>query len=146
MNFILPVYRIVLPTPPIGNKIFCAQGAGIYILEEGPGTWRAMANTHQGTGSLSVYDGIPNKNGQFKQDIPKAVLRDDGIMELHCDFDGRQLFLANPGILGMWMFDAGVKYGLTFVIKGTMGNVSPCVTITWMPQKQVKRVIEDVKI
>ena len=144
MNLILPVYRIVLPTPPIGNKIFCAQGAGVYILEEGPGTWRAMANTNQGTGSVNMYDGIPDKNGNFKQNSPKAILNQEtGIIDLHCDFDGRQLFLA-PGILGMWMFDAGVKYGLTLVIKGTMGNASPVVTVTWMPQKQVKRVIENV--
>jgi len=114
-----------LPQPPVGNKIFCAQDHGIYVLESGPATFRAMANTHQGNGSISVVDGVVTPGGQVQ---------------------GRLLFNANPPILGMWMFDGGCHNGLVLVLEGSavMSGLSPCVTITWMPAKTVKRQISEV--
>jgi hypothetical protein len=130
----IPVYQVNLPKPPIGNKIFCAQGAGFYVLERKPATWRSCANTHQGTGSITVYDGIPDEDGHFHNEpgVPEYMK------------NGRLVFNANPPILGMWMFDGGMYHGLTLGIEGVMNNISPCLTITWMEATEQKRKIEQV--
>lgn len=130
----VPIYHVDLPRPPIGNKIFCAQSAGFYILEHGTCTWRALANTHQGTGSITVYDGIPDENGYFPKDTKSVELMQNG----------RLIFNANPPILGMWMFDGGMYHGLTLAIEGVLNNISPCCTITWMPELKQQRRIEQV--
>jgi hypothetical protein len=129
----LPVYKVNLPNPPIGNKIICLQRPGRFVLEDGPCTWRAMANTHQGTGAVSVYNGVPDESGNF----PEAG------KDLE-EFNGRQVFNANPAILGMWMFDGGMSHGLTLEVKGVWNGVAPCLTITWMPEKKITRRIENV--
>ena len=128
----LPIYHIDLPKPPIGNKIFLAQQHGVYVLERGPCSWRAMANTHMGNGSITVYDGVPDERGLFP------------VNEKTLDLirNGRPVFNANPPILGMWMFDGGMYHGLTLILPGGhMAGVSPCVTITWapliIPQRQI---------
>jgi len=119
------IHEINLPQPPIGNKIFCAQESGIYVLERGACTWRGMANTRIGNGSLSVYDGLPTPEGQLT---------------------GKLLFNSCPAILGMYMFDGGVHEALTLVLheSGGVNNLPPCVTITWAPDRQQKRKIEQV--
>src|SRR6185437_1806299 len=147
----MDIFEVNLPKPPIGNKIFLAQDHGLYILEKGPALWRAMANTHMGNGSISVYDGLPDENGLFSKAaivtkakfvdgqlisnseelIPKKPLELGGRIIL----DGRMIFNANPPILGMWMFDGYCENGLTLVLHdaGSRG-LSPCVTITWVPK------------
>lgn len=130
------VYQVDLPDPPIGNKIFLAERHGIYVLEKKACAFRALANTRQGNGSIFVYDGIPDENGHF---APGTIKHD--IIK-----NGRKVFNASPPILGMWMFDGGLHYGCTLVLEGSYANpgLAPCVTITWAPDKQVKRRIENV--
>jgi hypothetical protein len=123
----LPVHYIDLPQPPIGNKGFCMQEIGIYVLERGHCTWRGMANTRIGNGSLSVYDTLPNEDGR----IPS---------------DAKLLFNSCPAILGMYMFDIGCHHGLTLVLHSSGGpnNLSPCTTMTWMAERKTQRKIENV--
>lgn len=120
------IHEITLTFPKMGSKIFCAQEHGVYILEHGPGAWRAMANTHMGNGSIAVYDGLPDQNGSM--------------------YKAKKLFSACPPILGMWMFDAGFDEALTLVLEGMSSNagLSPCVSIAWVPFKEVKRNIKEV--
>lgn len=125
-----------LPDPPIGNKMWLAEKHGIYVLERGPATFRALANTRQGNGSIYVYDGIPDENGHF----PLGTQKHDLIK------NGRKVFNASPPILGMWMFDGGCYIGCTLVLEGSYANpgLSPCVSITWAKAKEMKRRIENV--
>lgn len=130
----LPVFDIDLPQPPIGNKIYYASQAGFYILEKGPCVWQAMANTHQGTGCIKVFNGVPNAKGHFENPPDEIVLIKNG----------RLVFNANPPILGMWMFAAGMDRGLTLEISGVLNNISPSITITWMPKVLQQRNIQAV--
>lgn len=120
----MEVNHLDLPVPKIGNKIFCVENHGTYVFERDACTWRAMANTRTGNGTISMYDGVPEPNGS----IHKL----------------RKVFRAS--ILGMWMFDGGCDNGLTLVCEGSgvMTGGGPCVTVTWMPAKTVQRKIEVV--
>lgn len=131
----IPVHQINLKQPPIGNKMFCAQQHAYYVLEKGPTTLRALANTHMGSGSIVIYDGVPDENGFFPDNVQKHTL---------ADFEGRIVFNANPPVMGMWMFDGGLHYGCTLALLPGTAGVSPCVAITWMPAQPVKRTIVDV--
>lgn len=130
----LPIFHIDLPKPRIGNKISYFSQTGMYVLEKGPVTWRAMANTHQGTGNITVYDGVPNDKGHFPNE--------PAVVELIKN--GRIVFNANPPILGMWMFDGGLYHGLTIVIEGGLANITPSITVTWAPDSAQKRNITNV--
>jgi hypothetical protein len=134
----IPVHYIKLPQPPIGNKIFCTTQQGVFVLEKGPTIWRALANTHVGTGSVNVYDGIPDENGHF----PDANIRMDD--PRYATSNGRLLFHANPSVMGMWMLDGGCHHGLTVISSGE-SNVSAVLTITWLPYKKPERRIVDEK-
>jgi hypothetical protein len=136
----LVLREINLPTPPIGNKILCVHKHGIYVLEKGPTIWRALANTHVGTGGVAVYDGVPDKNGFFNDvDIDEAD-------PAYATSNGRLLFYANPSVMGMWMLDGGCLHGLTLITAGDCEAVAPFVTITWLPQPVPKQriIVEDV--
>lgn len=130
----LPIFHVDLPLPPIGNKIYYASQAGFYILEKGPCVWQAMANTHQGTGNIKVFNGVPNENGHFENPVETIDLVKNG----------RLVFNANPPVLGMWMFAGGLDHGLTLEISGVLNNISPSITITWMPKTELKRNIQKV--
>lgn len=130
----LPVYQIDLPKPKIGNKIFCIDRPGFFVFEKGPCTWQAMANTHQGTGCIKVWDGVPDESGFFGHHANSQELYRNG----------RMVFNANPPILGMWMFAGGLDFGFTIEVSGVLNNIGPCLTVTWMPDAPVKRNIQAV--
>jgi hypothetical protein len=138
----LPLYHIDLPQPRAGNKIFCTQQHGVFILEKGPTIWRCMSNTHSGTGGIYIYDGVPLDDptkpgyGFFPDDdIPENDPR-------YATANGRLVFAAMPAVLGMWMEDGGLQHGLTLVMVGENASVAPCVSICWLPDKvPAKRMI-----
>lgn len=124
----LAVYDIDLPLPPIGNKIFCAQEIGMYILEKGACTVRSIVNTRIGNGGLSFYDAVPDASGRLP--------------------DGAKLiFNSSPPILGCNMLDGGLHHGLTMILHSSGGanNLPPCTTVTWFPERKMQRKIEDVR-
>jgi len=123
----LPVYNIELPLPPIGNKIFCAQEIGMYILERGPCTIRSVINTRIGNGALSFYDAVPDESG-------------------HMPANAKVVLTSSPPILGCNMLDGGLHNGLTMVLHASGGanNLSPCTTVTWFPDRKQKRHIDNV--
>lgn len=123
----LPVHNIDLPLPPIGNKIFCAQEVGMYVLERGACTIRSVVNTRIGNGALSFYDALPDDKGQLP-------------------FDAKLIFTSCPAILGCNMLDGGLHHGLTMVLHSSGGPTScaPCTTVTWFPERKQARKIENV--
>lgn len=127
MNINLPVHDVDLPLPPIGNKIFCAQEIGIYVLEKGACTVRSIVNTRIGNGALSFYDALPDSNGRLP-DHAKLV------------------FSSSPPILGCNMLDGGLHNGLTMILHGSGGptNNPPCTTVTWFPERKQTKRIENV--
>jgi hypothetical protein len=139
----LPLYHIDLAQPKAGNKIFCTQQHGIFILEKGPTIWRCMSNTHSGTGGIYIYDGVPLDD----PDKPGyGFFPDDNIQPNDPRYgtaNGRCVFAAMPAVLGMWMEDAGLHHGLTLVMIGDNPAVAPCISICWLPDKtaSAKRII-----
>lgn len=141
----LPIY-VNLPEPPIGNKIFLIRERGMYVLEQGPTLFRAMACTHAGSGGLAVYDGIPDKEGFFPDKKPVWELPENPTpeqleeaekkaREFEWAFNGREVYYAHPACMGMWMLDGGLQHGLTIVSSGLHIGTSPVVSITWMKSK-----------
>ncbi len=123
------VTHVILPDPPIGSKIACFRKFGIYVLERGPGLWRALSCTHAGSGVVSIYDGIPDEQGFFEEENLTAENPRYG------QENGRVIHYANPSIMGMWMYDGGFQHGLTMKIAGQHEAVAPVVTLTWIPFK-----------
>lgn len=115
--------RIVLETPSIGGKAWVLQKAGLYILEEGEGTFRTCAMTHAGSGSLMVYDGLPDDNGFIQES-------EDGDISPH----GRPLLWMPQAVMGSWMTDAGFLKGLTVYAPGGHEGMVPTATFVWMPR------------
>jgi hypothetical protein len=64
-----PFTEIDLPTPPMGAKCFLLEGKGLFLLQRGPCVLRAIACTHAGSGSLIAYDGMPDDEGFFPEEI-----------------------------------------------------------------------------
>lgn len=118
---------ITLDTPPLGGKCWLLEDKGIFVLEQCAGVLRTIACTHAGSGSLAVYDGIPNENGFFP---------DHEMPEDHPDFlmrNGRPIYRATPVVMGSWMLDAGFFHGLTFVVKGGTESTCAIASVVWMP-------------
>jgi hypothetical protein len=63
---------IQVPEPTIGNKVVLIKDRGIFVLETGPSSLRAMACTHAGSGGVVIYDGVPDEQGQFEGSDAKA--------------------------------------------------------------------------
>lgn len=134
----LPIHFLDLPKPPLGNKIFCLQEHGTYVLEQGPTCIRAIMCTHAGAGSVSILDGIPDKDGF----CPEENLRPG--MEGYERANGRLIWLASPSVMGMWMADGGCFHGVTIVVNGTNPVAAPTIVATWMPYTPpVRRIIND---
>lgn len=123
----LPVHDVDLPLPPIGNKIFCAQEVGMYVLERQPCTLRSVVNTRVGNGALSFYDAVPGPDGRLPN-------------------DARLVYTSSPPILQCNMLDGGMYKGLTMVVHSSGGvtTVPPCTTVTWFPERKQTRKIENV--
>ena len=123
------VTMVALPTPPIGGKCWVLDRKGTFVLETGPGVLRTCACTHFGTGSLYIYDGLPDHNGEFP---------DEG-MQVHdarfSEKNGRELFRADPSLMGSWMLDAGFTHGLTVKHRGGHISTSTIASIVWLPYR-----------
>jgi hypothetical protein len=120
------VTRVTLPQPRIGGKCWLLNRKGIFVLEEGEGVLRTIAITHIGSGSMIVFNGLPNERGEFGE-RPTQVPGEEG------DYNGRPLFRANPVVMGSWMLDAGFVYGLTVRADGGTDNNCAIASIVWLP-------------
>lgn len=145
------ILNVEIERPPAGNKIFCIQEHGIYILERGPVEWRGMCNTHMGSGTVSIHDGVPDERGFFPDGTEmykiQEVKDNDGnviALKATASHNGRTIFSAQPAVMGMWMFNAGLLHGLTLVMQGGTQGVAPCVAITWGEAMVQKRNIVNV--
>jgi len=119
--------RIILPRPRMGGKIWLLDEQGVFILEEGEGIIRTIACTHAGTGTLQVFDGVPDENGFFPdEDLPET----DPKYEQR---NGRPIYRATPTVMGSWMQDGGFYHGLTVFHTGGHENAGCCASIVWMP-------------
>ena len=114
---------IELEVPSIGGKAWVLDKAGIYVLEIGEGVLRTCACTHAGSGSLRIYDGVPDQNGFLPDPDP-----DDPSPH------GRDLLWFPQTVMGSWMVDAGFINGLTVEHPGGHEEMSAIATIVWMPR------------
>ncbi len=126
------VTKVTLPPPPIGGKAWLMNRKGIFVLEEGCGVLRTIACTHIGSGSMIIRSGLPNVNGEFGAP-PTFAPGEEG------EYNGRQLFRANPVVMGSWMLDAGFVNGLTVQADGGMDNNCAIATIVWLPAPMQRR-------
>lgn len=117
--------RIELETPSIGGKAWVLQKAGLYVLEVGEGTCRTCAMTHAGSGSVMIYDGIPDENGFLEEAAPDDISP-----------HGRPLLWMPQAVMGSWMLDAGFLKGLTVHAVGGHEGMAPVCTIVWMPRSK----------
>lgn len=116
-----------LAMPPLGGKCWLLEAKGQFLLERTAGTLRTIACTHAGSGTLLLYDGIPDDAGLFPdegKDIPNA--------------NGRLLFKANPAVMGSWMLDAGFQHGLTVRATGGQPGTPALASIVWVPFKKAQ--------
>lgn len=147
---------ILIPTPPMGGKIWLLEGKGLFVLERGPGTLRTLAVTHAGSGALEAIDGVPNAegffpDGQMAEPLPPMLghLSFEGqkqerlaaYAERRKAYDsrnGRPIYAAAAGVMGSWMLDGGFQHGLT--IRALSGNKVVCATasIVWVAYKARK--------
>ena len=125
-----PVF-IKLPVPIIGSKCWLLEGKGTFVLETGPGTLQAIACTHGGSGMLVAHDGVPDKDGFFPNENEVVDLATVG--DEHWTRNGRQLYKANPAIMGMFQLSAGFHNGLTIRALGGTDQVHVIASIVWMP-------------
>jgi len=115
-----------LPMPPLGGKCWVLDKKGQFLLERGPGTLRTIACTNAGSGSLLILDGVPDENGE----LPMQMLEIPGYIG-----NGRQLYKANPPVMGSWMLDAGFQHGLTIRSIGGQESAPAMASIVWVPFK-----------
>lgn len=121
---------ITLDTPSLGGKCWLLEDKGIFVLEKCAGVLRTIACTHAGSGSLAVYDGIPNENGFFPDhEMP------DTDPNYHMR-NGRPIYRATPVVMGSWMLDAGFFHGLTLLAKGGTDSACAIASVVWMPFKE----------
>lgn len=129
-----PVIRVIVPKPKMGGKCFLLNDKGLYVLEEGPGTFITAAVTHAGAGSLEIIDGIPDENGFFPDYQEPDPLDDDPeVIEEWGKRNGRAFYSATPVVMGSWMLNAGFHNGLTIRAEGGHGSVPAIASIVWMP-------------
>lgn len=126
-NRLTSIKRVNLPAPKLGGKVWHFNAPGIYLLEEGPGTFRTMACTHGGSGTIAIIDGVPNEDGNFETTGKRGIGADDS-------FNGRVFYRAHPVAMGSWMLDGGFYYGLTLIVHSSV-SVAPMGTVVWMPYK-----------
>lgn len=117
-----------LEMPPLGAKCWVMDQKGLFVLERCPGTLRTIACAHAGSGTLEIFDGVPNDDGE----LPPPVM----IGGEDYDGKGRQLFKANPIVMGSWMLDAGFQHGLTVRNSGGQPGTPAIASIVWLPFKK----------
>lgn len=117
------VTYVDLPHPRIGGKIWVLDAKGIFFLQKGSGVLRTIACTHAGSGAILAYDGIPDDSGFFR------------FLEGSDEHtrNGREIFRANPAVMGSWMLDGGFYHGLTIIHKGGHMSSAATASIVWMP-------------
>ena len=107
--------RIVIPKPPIGGKSTILRGAGLYVLEEGPGLVWHLLCMHAGDVGITLYDGVVDANGVVQH--------------------ARRLFELTPALLGVWHLNVGFQFGLVAHIPRHSGHVvgnAGCMVPVWM--------------
>jgi hypothetical protein len=112
-------------TPLIGGKIWCCHEKGLWVLEPGPAVFRTVAVTHNGSGGLTVYDGVPDENGSFPDYDPEDA-----------DSNGSVIFEQPAATLGSWMLDGGCNHGLTVLAAGGTEGAPAFASFVWMPHKK----------
>lgn len=154
--------------PPIGNKCFLVKERGMFVLESGPGSIRAMACTHAGSGGIVIYDGIPDKNGMFEDHPPEELFKVDlyaseeerakALLSWSQNKNGKEIYYAHPAVLGMWQIDGGCQHGITLISSGELSNAPPIITVVWqswedpaekvrkMQAMQAQRIEETIRI
>lgn len=108
-----------------GNKSFFLDRKGTFCLEKGATAFKGIAITHGGSGSIRVYDGIPNENGFFP---------DERMPESDPNYwvrNGRPIFEAHPPWVQMWFPDAGCLHGLTVRSEGGHAGSNAMATLVW---------------
>ena len=58
--------------------------------------------------------------------------------------NGRQLYKANPPVMGSWMLDAGFQHGLTIRNIGGQDSAPAMASIVWVPFKAKAKAPEPV--
>ncbi len=114
-----PTY-IDLPAPPMGGKCYLLADKGMFVLQRGGGVLRTIACTHAGSGSIIAYDGLPDERGFM-------------------DETARQMYRANPAVMGSWMLDAGFVHGLTILASGGTESASAIASIVYLGHDKPKR-------
>ena len=54
-----------IPMPILGGKCGLLDRKGQFLLEKGPGTLRTIACAHAGSGTLQIFDGVPDEDGEL---------------------------------------------------------------------------------
>ena len=111
-----------IPMPPLGGKCWVLDRKGQFVLERGPGTLRTIACASAGSGTLLMIDGVPDESGEIPTEKGSW----------------RQLFKANPVVMGSWMLDAGFQRGLTIRHYGGQAGTPGIASIVWVPYKPKK--------
>lgn len=110
------------PRPKIGGRNVFLNQAGIYILAQGEGSFRALACTQANSGFVEILDWglIPDKNEKEPLEYIAANVKID---------KPRTILKMAPPILGQWPLDANFQYGL--VVRIHAAGVSSMLTIVW---------------
>lgn len=116
-----------LPTPSIGGKIWVLERKGQFLLEAGPGMLQGIACTNAGSGTIQILDGIPGDNGEFSW----SEIEIPGYFG-----NGKQIYKANPVVMGMWQLMAGFIHGLTVRHFGGQSGTPMVASLVWMPFKK----------
>jgi hypothetical protein len=140
--------RIKIRQPPIGMKWHCIKEHGMFIFETEPTNVSGIACTHAGSGAVVIYDGLPDKDGIFEDSInahlwvPKdptpeeRAAAEERYAEEYYNRNGRDVYYANPCVMGMWMFNGGLNRGFTVLSKGDNPTTAPVLSITWHVERK----------
>ena len=115
----------------MGSKCYFLEGKGIYILEEGEGTFRSLACTHVGAGSFTIFDGVCDSNGFF----PEEEKLKNTYAPAYWTANGRKLFGFSPQCMGFWAVDGGFSHGLTAIADGGPPGMAVFITVSWVKYK-----------
>ncbi len=109
----LGVYKVEIPKPSFGCSCFMVETKGVYILSSRPGALASISCTHVGAGTVEVYDAVCDAVGE----LPPGA---------------KMLYKANPQTMCLWMFNAGLNYGLTVKALGSDPTIPVFMTLSWM--------------
>lgn len=121
---------IDLPMPQIGNKGWLLERKGLFVLERGPCTLRAINTPHAGSSTgaaIEVLDGVPDEAGYFAPVPNQHPLLPNG----------RRIVNHYPIPMGCWMYDIGLIHGLSVLHWGGEESISTSTTLAWYPFKSL---------